>query len=154
MKIAPRSISRIIKVDLKIRAYRRKTGQLLIAVLCLKRTTRANKLFQRHVDGWPSENSFYWWEMFTVEGKLNRQNDRVYAHTSQEATEIISKVKRGHPPAYVMVWWLVSYGELTLTELHFCEQVVKTRAITYWSDILEKVVKTLNNTVCAGRNLI
>lgn len=152
MKISPRSMSRIIKEDLKLRAYRRRTGQLLTAALRLKRTTRAKKLLQRHADGGHRRILFTDEKIFTVEEKFNRQNDRVYAHSSQEATEIIPKVERGHHPASVMVWWGVSYEGVT--KLHFCEQGVKTRAINYQSDILEKVVKPLNNTVFFGKQWI
>lgn len=39
-----------------------------------------------------------------------------------------------------------------VTQLHFCEQGVKTRAVNYQSDILEKVVKPLSDTLFAGKN--
>jgi hypothetical protein len=41
-----------------------------------------------------------------------------------------------------------------VTKLHFCEEGVKTRAINYQSDILQKEVKPLSNTVFAGRQWI
>ena len=39
-----------------------------------------------------------------------------------------------------------------VTQLHFCEQGVKTSVVNYQSDILEKVVKPLNDTLFAGIN--
>jgi len=60
---------------------------------------------------------------------------RVYAHSSREATEKMQRVERGHHQASVMVWWGVPYEGVT--QLHFCEQGVKTRAVNYQNDILE-----------------
>lgn len=79
--------------------------------------------------------------------KSNRQNDTV--HNSREATEKIQRVERGHHPASVMVWWVVSFEGVT--QLHFCEQGIKTRAVNYQRDILENVEKPLSDTQFAGK---
>jgi hypothetical protein len=39
-----------------------------------------------------------------------------------------------------------------VTQLHFCEQGVKTRAFNYQSDISEKIVKPLSDTLFFGKN--
>ena len=44
-----------------------------------------------------------------------------------------------------MVSWNASYEGLT--ELYFCENVIKTSAQVHQNIILEKVVKLLNNTM-------
>jgi len=44
-----------------------------------------------------------------------------------------------------MVWGGVSFDGVT--QLHFCEQGVKTRAINYQNDILKMIVKPLNDTL-------
>jgi hypothetical protein len=118
----------------------------LTTALRLRRSTRAKKLLQRHAGG-IRKILFIDEKVLTVVEKFYRQNDRVYAHNSQEGTEIITKVERGHHPASVMVWWGISYERVT--NLHFCAQGVKTRATNNQSDILEKVVKPLSNTVFA-----
>jgi hypothetical protein len=115
----------------------------LAAVLRLKQTTRAKKLLQRHADGGHRKILFADEKIFTVEKKFNRQNDRVYARSCQEVTEIIPKVEKGQNPASMMVWRDVAYEGGT--KLHFCEQGVYEQLTT--SDILEKVVKPLGNTV-------
>jgi len=51
-----------------------------------------------------------------------------------------------------MVWWGVSFEGVT--QLHICEQGVKTRAINYQNDVLEKVVKPLSDTLFAGKHWI
>jgi hypothetical protein len=76
----------------------------------------------------------------------------VYAHSSPEAAQVIPKVQRGHHPAPLMVWWGVSYEGVS--ELHFCAQGVKTNAKSYQDDILEKVVKPLNDTMFNSRHWI
>jgi hypothetical protein len=52
-------------------------------------------MLQRHTDGGRREILLPE-KTFTVEKKFNYQNDGVYAHSSQEGTEIIPQVERGH----------------------------------------------------------
>jgi hypothetical protein len=148
MKISKRTMSRIIKDDLMLGAYRRSTGQRLSTSLCKLRVERSRRLLQRHANNGHRRILFTDEKIFTVEEKFNRQNDRVYARSSKEAAEKIPKVERGHHPASIMVWWGVAYDGVT--PLHFCEQGVKTKAINYQSDILEHVVKPLNNSLFSG----
>lgn len=54
----------------------------------------------------------------------------------------IQKVEMEHHPASVMVWWGESYEGVT--QLHYYVQGLKTQAINYQNDILEKVAKSLN----------
>nr|BAN21458.1 unkown protein [Riptortus pedestris] len=51
-----------------------------------------------------------------------------------------------------MVWWGVCYDGTTM--LHFCENGVKTSAKNYQDDILEPVVKPLNETLFAGSHWV
>lgn len=152
MKIPTRTMSRIIKQDLGLGAYRRTTGQRLTATLRNIRAKRAKALIRRHANEGHRQILFTDEKIFTVEQKYNRQNDRVYAHSSREAADKIGKIERGHHPAAVMVWWGVAYDGVT--QLHFCEQGVKTRAANYQTDILENVVKPLNDTLFAGKHWI
>ncbi|CAH1968545.1 unnamed protein product [Acanthoscelides obtectus] len=137
MKIPVRTMSRIIKQDLGLGAYRRRTGQRLTATLRHIRATRSKKLLERYAAGGFRKILFTDEKIFTIEEKFNRQNDKVYARSSQEASEIIPRVERGHHPASVMVWWGVSYEGVT--QLHFCKQGVKTKAANYQSDILDPI---------------
>jgi len=150
MKIPPRTMSRIIKEDLGLGAYLRCAGQRLTDALRQIRATKAKKLLQQYAKNGHRQILFTDENIFTVEEKFNRQNDRVYARNSREAAEKIQRVERGHHPASVMVWWGVSYEGVT--KLHFCEQGVKTRAVNYQNNILEKVVKPLSDTFVVGKN--
>ena len=44
-------------------------------------------------------------KIFNIEEAFNRQNDHVYASTSQEPSEKVPRIQRGHHPASVIVWW-------------------------------------------------
>lgn len=152
VQISTRSMSRLITKDLKMGAYRRSTGHRLTVNLRRIRETRARELLRRHANGDHRNILFTDEKIFTVEQKFNKQNDRVYAHSSREAAEVVPKVERGHHPASVMVWWGISYHGVT--HLHFCEQGVKTSARTYQTDVLEGVVKPLNGTLFSGRRWV
>ncbi|RVE45818.1 hypothetical protein evm_009499 [Chilo suppressalis] len=63
----------------------------------------------------------------SAEESYNKQNDKVYTHSSEKASNRIPRVQRGHFPSSLMVWLGVSYWGLT--EVHFCEKGVKTNAV-------------------------
>lgn len=152
MGISARSMSRLIKHDLHMSAYRRITGQRLTASLKQIRVQRAEALLRRYADGGHRSILFSDEKMFNIEEKFNRQNDKIYAHSSREAQEKIGRVERGHHPSSIMVWWGVSYEGTT--KIHFCQQGVKTRANNYQEDILEHVVKPLSDTLFAGKHWV
>lgn len=152
MSISTRSMSRIIKSDLGMGAFRRSTGHLLTSQLKSIRTTRSKALLQRYDNNKHRQILFTDEKIFTVEEKFNRQNDRIYAHSSREAREVASRVQRGHHPASVMVWWGVSYEGVT--QLHFCEKGVKTAAKNYQADVLEGCVKPLSSTLFGNRHWV
>ncbi|XP_026331397.1 uncharacterized protein LOC113238779, partial [Hyposmocoma kahamanoa] len=62
-------------------------------------------------------------KIFTVEESYNKQNDKVYAHSSEEASNRIPRVQRGHFSSSLMVWLGVSYWGLNRgTFLHWVFQ--------------------------------
>ena len=152
MGMSKRSMFRLIRDDLKMRAYRRTTGQRLNASRKKIRLDRAKALLARYADGQHRKILFTDEKIFTIEEKFNKQNDRVYARSSREAKKKVGRVQRGHHPASVVVWWGISYDGTT--KLHFCEQGVKTKAKNYQEDILEKVVKPLNDTLFNGQHWV
>lgn len=148
MAISRRSMSRILRDDLGLKAYRRRTGQFLSTQLKERRLERSKELLARYADDRHKEILFSDEKIFTVEQTFNRQNDRVYAHSSKEASAVAPRIERAHHPASLMVWWGISYHGVT--KLHFCEAGVKTKAANYQSDILDGVVKPLNDTLFRG----
>lgn len=144
MKIAPRTVSRILRDDLRLRAYKRYTGHLLTDKLKQIRYKRSKKLIREFGSGRYQDILFTDEKIFTVEETYNKQNDRVYARSSYEAKEKVPRIQRGHHPASVMVWWGVSYHGAS--HIHFCEKGVKTSAKVY-QEMLTDVVKPLNTTL-------
>lgn len=145
MKIHPKSMSRIIKKDLGLGAFKRRTGQLLTASLKTHRVEKSKRLLVEYANDRHKKILFTDEKIFTVQEKFNKQNDRIYAHSSREASELVSRVEKGHHPASVMVWWGVSYDGVT--NLHFCEKGVKTSGKVYQESVLEAVVKPLNQSL-------
>ncbi|CAH0402516.1 unnamed protein product [Chilo suppressalis] len=87
---------------------------------------------------------------FTVEESYNKQNDKVYAHSSKEASNRIPRVQRGHFPSSLMVWLGVSYWGLA--EVHFCEKGVKTNAVVYQNTVLTNLVEAVSHTMFNNRH--
>lgn len=148
MKINARSVSRIIRDDLGMHAYKRSTSHLLTDRLKRIRLERSKKLLRSYGRKKFKQILFTDEKIFTVEEKYNKQNDRVYARSSLEAREKVSRVQRGHHPAQVMVWWGVSWHGVT--QIHFCEKGVKTGARVYQNSVLNPLVKPLSDTLFEG----
>ena len=87
MQILQRTMSCIIRRDLAFRAYRQHTGQLLTSALHKIRATRTKQLLTQHVKGGHRQILFTDEKFFPVQEIFNKQNDRVYVHSSKEATE-------------------------------------------------------------------
>lgn len=151
MNVAPRTMSRILRDDLHLSAYKRYTRHLLTDKLKEIRRIRSQGLLDKYEAGLYRKILFTDEKIFTIEESFNKQNDRVYAHSSKEAREKIPCVQRGHHPASVMVWWAVSWDGAT--SVHFCDVGVKTSAYVYQA-MLEKVVKPLNSGMFKGKNWI
>lgn len=152
MDISTATMSRVIKDDLKMKAYRRNTGHLLTPRLKAIRTERSKRLLAWHAINGHENILFTDEKIFTIEEKFNRQNDRVYASSSSQAKEVVPRIQRGHHPSSVMVWWGVSHQGVS--DLHFCEKGVKTGASVYQKNVLEGVVKPLNTTLFKGQHWV
>ncbi len=150
MNISLRTISRILNEGLGLKAYKRRTGHLLTPALKEIRRVRAKALLKRYAGDKYRQILFSDEKIFTIEEKINRQNERVYAHSSKEAGAKVRRVERGHYPSSVMVWWGISYAGVT--SLHFCKRGVKTTAGIYQEDILKPIVKPLTNTMFKGKH--
>ena len=98
-------MSRLIREDLHMRAYRRSMGHLLTPALKEIRQTRTEHVLQWHAENGLKNILFTDEKIFTIEEQDNRQNDKMYAQTSCEAKENVPRVQRGHHPSYVMDLW-------------------------------------------------
>ncbi|RVE40580.1 hypothetical protein evm_014769 [Chilo suppressalis] len=112
MGLSRTTVKRVFNEDLGLRAYPRKTGHRLNARLMdlrLKRCRALLKYAGKKYQVIPFSDE----KKITVEESYNKQNDKVYAHSSEEASNRIPRVQRGHFPSSLMVWLGVSYWGLT-----------------------------------------
>lgn len=144
IEVSKRTMCRIINEDLRLKGYRRTTGHFLINELKRQRYLKAKALLRRHARNGHRRILFTDEKIFDVEESFNRQNDRVYSRSAQEAKQKKKRVQRAHHPASVMV----SYE--SVTELHFCEKGLKTTAKGYQETVLEPIVKPLNENLFHG----
>ena len=144
LNISTRSMSRLLSEDLGLRAYCRRTGHFLTPQLKKQRELKCKCLLQQYANNGHRNILFTDDKIFTTEESFNRRNDRVYASSSREASEIVPKDQRGHHPSSVMFWWGVSYSGAT--QQHFHEKWVKTSAKVYENTVLEPIVRGLNTT--------
>ena len=140
-------MSRFIRDDLHMRAYRRSERRLLTRALKEIRLTRAGRLLQWYAENGHENIIFTDEKIFTIEEQYDSQNDKICAQISCEAKKKVPKVQRGHHPSYVMVLSGCSIrGDIS----SFCDKGVKTGARVYQEDVLQGGVKPLNTTLFNG----
>ncbi|UYV85194.1 hypothetical protein LAZ67_X004905, partial [Cordylochernes scorpioides] len=126
------------------------TGHLITPAPRDIRRVRSKMLLARHDGRWHERILFTDTKIFTVEENINRQNDRIYACSSLEASLRVRRLEKSHHPSSFMGWWGVSYQGVT--DLHFCAKGVKNTAKNYQEDILEQIVKPLNTKMFSGEH--
>lgn len=152
MGLSRTTVKRLLNEDLGLRAYRKNTANLLHARLKKIRLERSRVLLKRHAGKKYREILFSDEFFFNVEESFIKKNDRVYAHSSEEASRRVPRVQRGHHPSAFMVWLGVSY--LGPTEVFFCEKGVKTSALVYQNTVLTNIVEPLSQTMFENRHWI
>ena len=84
MNVSARSMSRMLKQDLKLGIYRRSTGHLLNDHLKEIRRLRAKKLLSRYGQKKYQQILFTDEKNFTVEESYNKQNDKSTCERSKQ----------------------------------------------------------------------
>ncbi|UYV69151.1 WNT5B [Cordylochernes scorpioides] len=97
-----KQVSRIINEDLGLRAFKRRTGHLITPALRDIKRVRSKMLLAQHDGRWHERILFTDEKFFTVEEKINRQNDRIYARSSLEAS---LKVRRLEKVTILLLSW-------------------------------------------------
>lgn len=136
------SVQRILKDDLHMHPYKRRKRQRLTTAHMGKRVIRSRELLSRH-DG--LKILFSDEKLFTVEEKLNAQNDRVYGVSISDIPTEFREVDREKYPASVMVWG--GFSSCGKTPLVFLEKGVRLTAQLYIQQILDPVVKHCGTTM-------
>lgn len=92
MSVKRSSLKKVINQDLRLHAYRRRKGHLLNGRLKTMRLNRSRVLLKRYAQNGHRNILFTDAKIFTIEECCNRQNDRVYAENSQEASVAAPRV--------------------------------------------------------------
>ena len=91
-----------IRDDLHMRAYLRSKGQLLTPALKEIRRTRAQRLLQ-----WDAENGHE--NILFTDEKVSPSRNSITTRTTRfmlkSPLRCVLRVRGGHHPSYVMVWW-------------------------------------------------
>jgi inhibitor of nuclear factor kappa-B kinase subunit alpha len=134
-----RTIQRLLKDDLGLKPYKRQKVHGLSIAQKEKRLLRCKRLLRRFPKSRAKSIVFSDEKIFTVEEKLNSQNDRIYAAAIEDIPEEIRTVQRFQSPGSFMVWAAIStQGKFALT---FVKPGVKVDKAYYQREILQKIVK-------------
>ncbi len=139
MNIAPRTLSRILKDDLGLHGFKRRTDQLLTPRLRVLQCEREKKLVCLYGKGKYKKTLFTDEKIFTIQQKLNRQNNRVYARSSSKASEKITRFQRAHHSPYVN-------RDTVLLSFIFVRKGMKTSTVVCKEFVLKPIVKPVDWT--------
>ena len=135
--ISRSSVQRIAKRDLRLKTFKRLSGQRINADCRAKRLQRCQQLPQR----FPSERSVrtVWFtdeKRFTTATPVNAQNDRVYsAEAHKKDTKVTSFIRqREHFSRSVMV--SVGVSRMGKTKVVFVEPGAKIDSKYYWDNVM------------------
>jgi hypothetical protein len=138
MHVSRESLRRISKNVLNLKAYKLHKAQLLTEKMKRVRLERAKVLLQLDaVRDWETI-VFSDEKIFTIEQRLNSQNDRMWLSPSSAASINDRRVSRSQKPASVMVWAAVT--ATGKTPLHFVDPGVKIDQVYYRTHILDNVL--------------
>jgi inhibitor of nuclear factor kappa-B kinase subunit alpha len=133
------TVRRIVRDDIGLKPYKRQKVHGLSTAQKDKRLVRCKRLLRWSGNNRVNSIVFSDEKIFTVEEKLNKQNDRIYAAAIEDIPEEIRTVQRFQSPSSFMVWAAVSAkGKFPLV---FVERGVKVNKSYYQREILEKIVK-------------
>nr|pir hypothetical protein F26H9.3 - Caenorhabditis elegans [Caenorhabditis elegans] len=124
LKISQSSLCRMVKNNLKLKAYKKSTCQFLSEAAKIKRKDRAMNLLRRFRNGAHRKVLFTDEKIFCIEQPFNTQNDRVYAKTQPN-----SRVQRtGYPKGIMVFAGITANGK---TPLIFVPQGIKVNGNNY-----------------------
>mgnify|MGYP002716655119 CR=1 FL=1 len=98
MNISPRTMSRILKDDLHVGAYKRYTRHLLTAKLKEIRQVRSQALLTTYGESQFHDILFTDEKIFPVEESFHKQNDRVLQGSKRENSICATRTSRGQFP--------------------------------------------------------
>lgn len=108
LKISRRSVGRILENELQLKPYKMQKVHELDERKRLQRFERATELIRLHESGELPNIVFSDEKIFTVQQKINKQNDRVWLKEKSSKNLDIRIATRTQKPKSVMVWAAVS----------------------------------------------
>ncbi|KAI6655696.1 hypothetical protein LOD99_1836 [Oopsacas minuta] len=111
LKISHRSVQRIVKNQLGMRSFKRKTVHFLSSKIMGKRLVRSKGLLKRHTVYGINNILLSDEKLFTVEEANNAQNDRIIATSSQAIPDELHYIGRVQKSQFVMVWAGISTND-------------------------------------------
>ena len=124
--IARSSVQRIIKMDLRLKCFKKQKAHELTVANKLARLTRARQLLQHYPAPLVNFIVFTDEKLFTVAAPRNAQNDRVYAVQGTKKKDISAdRLLRTRPTFSKSVMVSAGVSALGRTSIHFVEPGVK-----------------------------
>lgn len=146
------AIQNVIKIDLKMRPFKRRRGQLLDPRQMHQRKLRCDRLLLRHDDESVKRIIFSDEKYFVIRPVYIAQNRRCYAASFSNLAPKHKYATQVGKSAGVMVWTGVSHhGKLPLV---FVRKGVKINAEVYIAEILEPYMKNPPPSVTGGDEFI
>jgi len=134
--ISRRSVQRIVKHDLQLKAYRRREVHLLSDADKLKRLTASKRLLRRLTKAKLTRSWFSDEKVFSVQTPTNSQNDRVYANAAVKHDVPVARLLKGRKHDFsqkIMV--SVAVSNLGKTSLVFVQPGAKLDS-SYYCDVV------------------
>ena len=130
------TVRKIVKNVLKLKAYKLQKAHGLTEKIKQQRLKKCKQLIKNPIlQNWETI-VFSDEKIFTIEQKINKQNDRFYASQLSEAVNEARKVPKTKKPSSIMVWGAItSNGKAPLV---FIEKGEKMTKEYYCKEILEK----------------
>ena len=144
--ISKGSIGRIVKMDLKLKPFKKIRGQKINEKHKEKRVQRARKMLQIFNNDKISRTFFTDEKIFTIDTPLNSQNERVYGPQDTKKNDIANErivATRSHFPSSVMV--SVGVSNLGKTSIFFIERNVKINSEYYVNNLLKNMLPEMKN---------
>jgi hypothetical protein len=143
LHISKSSVHRIIKLDLKLKPFKKVSAHKLSANDKHTRLIRCQELLRRFSVQGVRRICFSDESVFPIDGYLNKQNTRIYAKKKSDISDYEILNQRSKFPASLMVWFGVCYnGKLPPI---FLENGLRLNANIYQQTILTPAIESAND---------
>lgn len=136
--ISRRTVQRIARFDLRLKAFRRREVQLLVHADRVKRLAACKRLSRRLTVAKLARTWFTDEKMFTVQTPTNSQNDRVYANVAVKRDIPAERLLKGRKHFSQSVMVSIAVSQLGKSSLVFVERGAKINSSYYCDVVLQQ----------------